>query len=295
MRVAITGATGMIGSALRRSLGGSGHEVISITRSARGASDVEWSPSEGTIDPTALEGLDAVVHLAGAPIGENRWTDEVKRHIVDSRVDGTRLIASTLAELSEPPKVFLSGSAIGYYGDTGDTLTDESSGPGSDFLADVCVTWEGAAEPAADAGIPTTLLRTGIVLSTEGGALARQLPFFKMGVGGRSGSGRQYQSWISIDDEVGAIEFLLTHHVSGPVNLVAPQPVTNAEFAKTLAGQLHRPSTVIPMFGPRLLFGRELADSLLLTSQRIDAGVLGDIGYEFSHPTLDNALSDLLR
>lgn len=295
MRVAITGATGMIGSALRRSLAGSGHEVISITRSADKAGDVEWSPAEGTIDPTALEGLDAVVHLAGAPIGENRWTDEVKRQIVDSRVEGTRLIASTLAELSQPPKVFLSGSAIGYYGDTGDTPTDEASGPGSDFLADVCVQWEGAASPAADAGIPTTLLRTGIVLSTEGGALARQLPFFKMGLGGRSGSGRQYQSWISIDDEVGAIEFLLTRHVSGPVNLVAPQPVTNAEFAKTLAGQLHRPSTVIPMFGPRLLFGRELADSLLLTSQRIDAGVLGDVGYDFAHPTLDNALSDLLR
>jgi uncharacterized protein (TIGR01777 family) len=295
MKVAITGATGLIGGALRSSLMSDGHEVITVTRTPRSPDQLGWSPSEGTIDAAALEGLDAVVHLAGAPIGEKRWTDEVKKELLTSRVDGTALIARTLAALDAPPAVLLSGSAIGYYGDTGDEVIDESHPAGSDFLADLCVHWEAAAQPAADAGITTSRLRTGIVLSTEGGALARQLPFFRWGLGGKSGSGRQYMSWISVRDQVAAMEWLISHPVDGPVNLTAPHPVTNSEFARTLGATLHRPTTIIPMIGPRLLLGRELADSLLLTSARIRPAALEAAGYEFEQPKLDTALSDLLR
>ncbi len=239
MRVAITGATGLIGRSLTASLRSSGHEVIAVTRSPRHAGDVGWSPAAGTIDSAALEGIDAMVHLAGEPIGDRRWTAEVKAEILASRVDGTGLIARTLASLERPPRVFLSGSAIGYYGDCGDEILDENQPPGSDFLAGVCVQWEAAAAPAVEAGIPTTFLRTGVVMTTEGSLLGRRLPFlpflsvlsvFRLGLGGRSGSGRQYMSWISIDDDVAAIEWLLDRPVEGPVNLVAPEPVTNSTF-----------------------------------------------------------------
>ena len=206
-----------------------------------------------------------------------------------------RLLAETLAGLDSPPPVLLSGSAVGYYGDTGDRATDESGPAGDDFPAQVCVAWEAATEVAEDAGIRVAHLRTGIVLSTKGGALARQLTPFRLGLGGRAGSGRQYMSWIHIDDEVGAIIHLLTADVSGPVNLTSPNPVTNSEFTKTLGAVLNRPTIVLPMVGPRLLLGRELADSLLLTSQRVIPAVLEESGFEFEHPELRAALADLLE
>ncbi len=294
MHIAITGASGVIGSALSTRLRDAGHRVRPIVRRDSDDGDaVRWDPDAGTIDAPALEGVDTIVHLAGEGIAEKRWSAQQKAVLRMSRTKGTALIARTAAELSSRPAL-LSGSAIGYYGDTGDRLTDESGPAGSDFLADLVVDWEAAAAPALDAGNRVVLLRTGIVLSTKGGALARQLPFFKFGLGGKSGSGRQYMSWISIDDEVRAIEWLASSDVAGPVNLVAPNPVTNSEFAHTLGAMVRRPTTIIPMFGPRILVGRELADSLLLVSQRIDDGVLETSSFAFEFPTLDGALHHLI-
>lgn len=297
MDIAVTGSTGLIGTRLVRALEGDGHRVLRMVRpdsAGAGPDTAAWDPSHGTIDDGALEGIGAVVHLAGVGIADSRWTDEQKGRIMASRTSGTTLLADTLAGLSSPPAVLLSGSAIGYYGDHGDDTIDEATGPGDDFPARVCVQWETCARPAAAAGIRVAYLRTGIVQATEGGALAKQLPFFKLGLGGKVGSGRQWVSWISIDDEVRAIQFLLDHDVSGPVNLVAPEPVTNAEYTKALGGVLHRPTTILPITGPRLLYGRELADSLLLTSQRVAPSVLTAADFEFSHPDLRGALEDLL-
>lgn len=295
MDVAITGSSGLIGRALTRHLTDAGHRVLRLVRSGEGADTARWDPDAGTIDAGALQGIDAVVHLAGEGIAEKRWSPEQKARIRSSRVNGTTLLSTTLATLSNPPATFLSGSAIGFYGDTGDRAVDESAPAGTDFLASVCVDWEAATSAAEDAGIRTVHLRTGIVLSPDGGALGKQLPLFKLGLGGRAGSGRQYQSWISLDDEVRAITWLLTSERSGPVNLTAPNPVTNAEFTKALGRAVHRPTTITPMAGPRLLLGRELADSLLLASQRILPAALEADGFTFSHPALDGALADLLR
>ena len=309
MDIAITGSTGLIGTALVERLRAEGHRVLRLMRPGGGSSGpdddtAEWDPASGTIDAGALEGLDGIVHLAGAGIADSRWTDQQKDRILSSRRLGTTLLATTLAGLDRPPAVLLSGSAIGWYGDTGDRATDETGGAGDDFPARVCQVWEGCTAAAADAGIPVAHLRTGIVLDDSGGALAKQLPFFRFGLGGRSGSGRQFQSWITLRDEVGAIVFLLERAVgartgdgtaiTGPVNLVAPEPVRNAEFAATLGRVLHRPTFIIPMAGPRLLYGRELADSLLLTSQRIVSAVLAREGYEFQDPVLEPALRTIL-
>jgi uncharacterized protein (TIGR01777 family) len=297
MDIAITGSTGTIGEALVRSLTAEGHRVLRLVRpasSTAGGDTAAWDPATGAIDAGALEGIDAVVHLAGVGIADSRWTDEQKDRILTSRTTGTTLLAETLAGLSSPPRALLSGSAIGYYGDRGDAEIDETVGAGDDFPARVCVEWEQCAQAAVDAGIRVAFLRTGIVQSTEGGALAKQLPFFKLGLGGKVGSGRQWISWISIDDEVRAIRFLVDADVSGPVNLVAPNPVTNAEYTTTLGGVLRRPTTILPITGPRLLYGRELADSLLLTSQRVVPAALTAAGFEFTHPDLRGALQDLL-
>ena len=295
MDIAVTGASGLIGTALTRSLAAHGHRVLRLVRSAGGGSDtVRWDPAAGTVDAAGLEGVDAVVHLAGEGIGEKRWSAEQKEKIRSSRTLGTALIANTLAGLQRPPKVLLSGSAIGFYGDTGDRVVDETAPAGTDYLASVCVDWEAAAAPAVEAGIRTAFLRTGIVLSPDGGALGKVLPIYKLGGGGRSGSGRQWWSWISLDDEVAAIEFLLTADMAGPVNLVAPNPVTNAEYTKALGRAVHRPTTITPMFGPRLLLGKELADSLLLTSTRVAPAALISAGFQFGQPDLDGALRSLL-
>lgn len=295
MRIAITGSSGLIGTALRERLTSVGHDVVRVVRSrSSDPGSIQWDPAAGTIDAAGLEGVDAVVHLAGAGIGDQRWTDERKAEIRDSRTLGTSLLARTLAGLERKPSVFISGSAVGWYADTGSTAVDESGAGGSDFAASVAHDWENAATPARDAGIRTVTIRTGIVLSTKGGALAKQLPIFKLGVGGRFGSGNQYQPWISIDDEVGAIEWLLHADLEGPVNLTAPKPVTNAEFTKALGRALHRPTFIVPMLGPRLLLGRELADSLLLTSLRVLPARLEESGYRFAYPDLDGALHHLL-
>lgn len=297
MDIAVTGSTGLIGTELVAALQGDGHRVLRLVRpdsTDAGSDTAAWDPARGTIDAAALEGIDAVVHLAGVGIADSRWTEQQRQRILGSRTSGTTLLASTLASLQQPPSVLLSGSAIGYYGDHGDQVIDESTGAGDDFPARVCVQWEACAQPAVDSDIRVAFLRTGIVQSTKGGALAKQLPFFKLGLGGKVGSGRQWISWISIDDEVAAIRFLLDHDVSGPVNLVAPEPVTNSEYTKTLGSVLHRPTTILPITGPRLLYGRELADSLLLTSQRVAPAALQQAGFEFSQPTLRGALEDLL-
>lgn len=296
MDIALTGSSGLIGTHLVDVLTGAGHRVLRLVRRTPASTDeARWDPERGTIDAASLEGLDAVVHLAGEGIGERRWTPEQKARIRSSRVDGTMLLATTLAGLQRPPSRLLSGSAIGVYGDTGARAVDETAPPGSGFLPEVCVAWEAAAQPAIDAGIATAFLRTGVVLSPDGGALARQLPFFKLGLGGRSGRGDQFLSWITIDDHIAATVSLLGDEpVTGPVNLTAPNPVTNAEFTRQLGRTLHRPTTIIPMAGPRLLFGRELADTLLLESQRVEPAVLTDRGFEFSHPTIDAALRHLL-
>jgi uncharacterized protein (TIGR01777 family) len=296
MDIAITGSTGLIGTALVDSLEGT-HRVLRLVRPDSVGADGDtaaWDPAAGTIDRAALEGIDAVVHLAGVGIADSRWTDEQKRRILTSRTEGTGLLARTLAALDRPPSVLLSGSAIGYYGDHGDEVIDETASSGDDFPAEVCRRWEAAAQPAVDAGIRVAFLRTGIVQSTRGGALAKQLPFFRLGLGGRAGSGRQYVSWITLHDEVRAIEHLLAAEVSGPVNLVAPEPVTNAEYTKALGRAVHRPTTILPMFGPRLLYGRELADSLLLTSQRCVPAALTGSGFTFDHPEIDGALRAVL-
>ncbi len=241
MDVVITGSSGLIGSALRPALAAAGHRPIRLVRRpAAGADEIRWDPDAGVLDGEALEGIDAVVNLGGAGIGAKRWNDSYKKVLVESRTRGTSLLASTLAGLTTPPKVLLSGSAIGYYGDRGDTVLTEASPPADDFLGNLCVKWEAAAQSAVDAGIRTVFLRTGIVQSPDGGALTKTLPLFKFFLGGKFGSGEQYLSWIHLDDIVKALIFLLDTDVSGPVNLTAPNPVTNAAYTEAIGSVLGR-------------------------------------------------------
>jgi uncharacterized protein (TIGR01777 family) len=297
VRVAVTGSTGLIGTALCDRLATDGHDVVRVVRRpvATGEAAARWDPAGGTIDAGALAGIDAAVHLAGAGIGDERWTDERKRELVESRTRSTELLASTLAGLDPRPTVLVSGSAVGYYGERGDEVLTEASGPGDDFLARLCVAWEAATAPSEDAGIRVATIRTGLVLTNDGGAMAKLLPLFKLGLGGRFGSGRQWWSWITLRDEVDAIVWLLTHDVSGPVNLTAPNPATNADLTKALGRSLHRPAVLpVPSFGPGLLVGRELAQALLFTSARVEPAALTASGYPFSDPTLDPALERVL-
>ncbi len=295
MKVLISGATGLIGSALIPELESGGHQTTRLTRSPVSSGDVGWDPSSGRIDASRLEGHDAVVHLAGENIGAGRWTPEKKRRILESRREGTRLLAETIAGLSESPEVMVSASAVGYYGDRGDELLREDSEPGWDFLAEVCKAWEAAADPAREAGIRVVHPRNGIVLSTEGGALARTLPIFKLGGGGRIGSGRQWWSWVAIDDVAGAYVHALTDDsVEGPINVASPNPLTNADYTRVLGKILNRP-TFLPLPAPaaRLMLG-EVADALLLASQRIEPAKLKESGYEFRYPELEGALRHLI-
>ncbi len=295
MRVIISGASGLIGSALWGELRSDGHDVVKLVRRPAGADEVQWDPAGGVLPVDALEGADAVVHLAGAGIGDHRWTTEYKAEILSSRVRSTTLLAETIAACTNRPPVLLSGSAIGIYGPSDGRELDEQSPLGSGFLADVCRQWEAAALPAAAAGTRVAYLRTGIVLTPKGGALKKMLPLFKFFAGGRFGKGTQWQSWISLPDEVGAIKHLLTAEVTGPVNLTAPNPVTNAGFAKLLGQALGRPSVLpVPSFGPKLLLGSELADALLFTGQNVLPTVLTKSGYRFQHSRLDAAFADLL-
>lgn len=296
-RIAITGASGLIGTALSAHLRARGDEVVAFTRTGESSENtISWDPVAGRIDASKLVGIDAVVHLAGAGIGDKRWSNAYKREILESRTKGTSLISAAMADTANGPRVLLSGSAIGYYGESLTHEFTESSPAGRGFLADVCVKWEAATERASRAGVRVAHLRTGIVLSPKGGALKKLLPLFKVGAGGRMGSGKQWQSWISIHDEVAAIDHLLSSKVSGPVNLTAPQPVTQAEFTRTLARVLRRPAILpVPSFGPRLLLGAELADALLFTGQKVLPRVLSDDGYTFVHADLESALESLLR
>ncbi|MGB1381884.1 MAG: TIGR01777 family oxidoreductase [Ilumatobacteraceae bacterium] len=298
LTVAVSGSSGLIGSALLERLRQDGHTVVPMVRRPAKDGEIHYDPRNGVLDPESLVGVDAVVHLAGAGIGDRRWTDRYRREILESRTLSTSLIAEAMASVANRggPRVLLSGSAIGFYGATGDEELNERSAAGDGFLADVCRAWEAATSPAEDAGVRVVHLRTGIVLSPRGGALKKLLPLFRFGLGGRMGSGRQWQSWISLDDEVGAIVFLLTADISGAVNLTAPAPVTNAEFTKVLASTLSRPALVpVPSFGPKLLLGGELADALLFTGQRVLPERLTDAGYSFEHPTLSEALGTLLQ
>ncbi|MEY2403482.1 MAG: uncharacterized protein QOD38_1033 [Acidimicrobiaceae bacterium] len=285
MRVAVTGSHGFIGSALVPALENGGHEVVRVGRDA-----------DGTLDVAKLYGADAVVHLAGEGVAAKRWTPEQKRRVLESRTQGTGLLAETIAGMERKPSVLLSASAIGYYGDRGDEVLTEASGAGRGFLSQVCVQWEAATAPAEAAGIRVAHMRTGIVVGKSGGAVAKTLPLFKLGLGGRIGSGKQYWSWISLTDEIGAIRFLLDHEVAGPVNLTAPEPVTNAVFTKAVGRALHRPTLVpVPKFGPRLLLGREAAEEVVSFSQRVEPVVLARAGYPFVHPTVDEAVTAELR
>lgn len=281
MKVAVAGSHGLIGSALVTALESGGHVVARLARDGSGA----------------LSDVDAVVNVAGAGIGDRRWTAARQQEIRDSRVRLTAALADRIAALSPRPAVLVNASAVGYYGDRGDEELDESSGPGTGLLAGLCQDWEGATARASDAGIRVVCIRSGIVLSAKGGALKRQLPLFKLGLGGRLGSGRQYQSWIAIHDHVGAIlHALTTEHLSGPVNLTAPNPVTNAEFTKTLASVLRRPALLpVPRFGLALVFGRELVDEALLASQRVLPEKLQQSGFLFQSPLLEGALRAVVR
>ena len=300
MRVAVTGSTGLIGSAVVKRLEAEGHQAVRLVRptgssNPPGENVIGWDPSAGEIDVGALEGLDAVVHLAGEPIAARRWSAEQKGRIADSRVRGTVLLAGALARLDAPPSVLVSASAIGYYGDRGDERLDEASSGGGGFLAEVCRDWEAAADPARDAGIRVTHPRTGVVLSHSGGALAEMLPFFRLGLGGRIGNGRQWMSWITLHDEVEALLWLLTADVEGPVNLTAPEPVTNRQLTAALGRALRRP-TLLPTPKPALWarLGRELTEALLYSSARVEPAVLLRRGFRFSHPDIATGLAEVL-
>ena len=300
MRVAVTGSTGLIGRALVERLEAAGHQAVRIVRprGSRGSGPstaVVWDPTAPEFDAGGLEGLDAVVHLAGEPIAARRWSPDQKARIAESRVRGTAVLAQALARLSEPPGVLVSASAIGYYGSRGDELLDESSSRGSDFLADVCRDWETAADPARAAGIRVAHPRTGVVLSGSGGALAEMLPFFRLGIGGRVGNGRQWMSWITLHDEVEALMWLITDDVEGPVNLTAPEPVTNRELTAALGRALRRP-TLLPTPKPALWakLGRELTEALLYSSARVEPAVLTRRGFGFAHPDIATGLAAAL-
>jgi uncharacterized protein len=297
MNILVTGASGLIGTALVSSLTSHGHEVTRLVRGQQrsGEKAARWDPMAGTIDASALEGADAAVHLAGENIAE-RWTAAKKVRIRDSRVKGTQLLCETLARLSSPPQVLVSASAIGYYGDRGEEILSEESPPGRGFLSEVCRAWEAATEPAQRQGIRVVQLRMGVVLSPAGGALAKILPPFRMGLGGVLGSGRQYMSWIALDDVVGVIQHaIVTDALQGPTNAAAPRAVTNQEFTKTLGKVLGRPTVMpLPAFAARLMFG-EMADELLLASARIQPTKLLASGYRFRYPELEDALRHLLE
>ncbi len=297
MNILVTGSTGLVGSALVPFLTTGGHEVIRLVRSQprAGASEVHWDPATGTVDAGNLEGMDAVVHLAGESIAVGRWTPEKKARIRDSRVKGTRLLCESLARLAQPPKAVVCASAIGYYGDRGEEMLREESVAGAGFLAEVCRDWEAAADAARQRGIRVVHLRIGVVLSRAGGALAQMLFPFRMGLGGKIGSGKQYLSWIAIDDLIGVnLHALTSDTLQGPVNAVAPNPVTNLEFTRTLGRVLARPTLFpMPAFAARLAFG-EMADELLLASTRVEPVRLSATGYRFHHPQLEGALRHLL-
>ncbi|MFB7515931.1 TIGR01777 family oxidoreductase [Streptomyces sp. NPDC056144] len=295
-RVAVTGASGLIGAALVRSLRADGHDVLRLVRRpAATADEVEWDPKRLYVDAAGLVGVDAVVHLAGAGVGERRWTEAYKREIRDSRVLGTTAISQALAGLAHPPEALVCGTALGWYGDTGSRAVDESAPAGTGFLPSVCVEWEAAAAPAEEAGIRVTYARTGLVVAREGGAWGRLFPVFRAGLGGRMGDGRQYWSHISLHDEVAALRHLVdTPSLSGPVNLTAPEPVTNREVTAAMGRVLRRPTVcAVPAPALRLVLGDFAQD--VLGSQRVLPARLLESGFTFAFPTIDEAIRAAAR
>jgi len=296
VKVAVTGSTGLIGSHLVASLRRDGHHVVALVRRPPQRPDeIRWDPAAGKLNPTELEGVEAAVNLAGPGIGDRRWTPAYKALVRRARVEATTLLATTLAHLDRKPSVLLSASAVGYYGDRGATPLTEDDGPGTGFLADTCVAWENATQPAVDADIRVCTLRTGIVLAAEGGALGKLLPIYRLGFGGPLGSGRQYQSWITLEDEIAAINFLLTADaVGGPVNVTAPNPVQQKGFAKALGAALHRPALVpTPGIAVRAALG-EFATEGVLAGQRALPERLTEAGFAFRQPTIDAAFAAVI-
>jgi uncharacterized protein (TIGR01777 family) len=296
MKILIAGASGLVGSALVPKLNTEGVEVARLVRSSPREGEIEWHPDRGTIDAPALEGFDAVISLAGDGIADGRWTDEKKRRIMDSRVNGTRLLSETMAKLSSKPATFINASAIGFYGSRGGDLVDEDSGPGEGFLAKVCREWESATALAERAGIRVVKLRLGVILTKAGGIMGSMLRPFKLGLGGKVATGKQVISWVAMDDVVAAISFILYHQtLRGPINVVAPHPVTNEEFTKTLGRVLSRPTFMaMPAFAARLAFG-EMADEMMLSSTRVAGKVLNDAGFKFHFPELEGAVRAMLQ
>jgi len=294
MKIVITGSHGLVGRALGKALVADSHEVFDLVRqkAPAGPRDIEWHPNEGVINSANLENFDGVIHLAGENIAEGRWTDEKKRRIYDSRIKGTQLLSNTLASLAQKPTTFLSASATGFYGSRGDEILDENAAVGSGFLAKTCRDWEQATKAAEEAGIRVVQLRFGPILAREGGMLDKMLTPFKLGVGGKVGSGEQYISWVAIDDVVEAIKLALGNDsLRGPLNIVSPNPVRNEEFTKVLGHALNRPTAMsIPAFAARLAFG-EMADEMLLVSQRVVPKKLEEAGFEFQYPELDGAFT----
>ncbi|MCC7529201.1 MAG: TIGR01777 family oxidoreductase [Candidatus Melainabacteria bacterium] len=297
MKVAITGSTGLVGKKIASGLKSEGHQVVKLVRgNPHGTDEFSWDPNSDKIDAEAFDGVDAVIHLAGENIATKRWTSEQKEKIKESRIKGTKLIAATLAGLDKPPRTLVSTSAIGFYGDRGNEILTEESTSGAGFLAGVCRDWEGATRTAESKGIRVIHARLGVVLSREGGALKMMLPPFMMGAGGPLGDGKQYMSWIDLDDTAKAFIYLATRAgVDGPVNVVAPNPETNAQFTKTLAKVIHRPAFFpVPTIGVKVLFG-EMGEELLLSSNRVSSSKLIKAGFQFTYPVLESALKHELN
>jgi uncharacterized protein (TIGR01777 family) len=298
MKIVIAGASGLVGFALAPSLRAAGHEVFRLVRgrAARAADEIAWNPATGDIDQTRFQGAGAVINLAGENLGAGRWTAARRDRILRSRVDATQTLVAGMANLARKPEVFLSASAVGFYGDRGDEVLTEASAIGHGFLPEVCLAWETHAEGATRVGVRTVMLRFGMILAREGGALPKMLPLFRLGLGGRLGSGRQWMSWVGIEDVVGVVGHALRDSRSaGPVNVVAPNPVTNAEFARALARELRRPAVLpAPAFMLRLVLGRPMAEGALLSSLRAVPERLGELGYAFRHPTIASAFHAVL-
>ncbi|MGD9935272.1 MAG: TIGR01777 family oxidoreductase [Dehalococcoidia bacterium] len=294
-RIAITGSSGLIGTALQAHLTRAGHEVIRVRRGNDSDPSAMWNPDTGWFREGGLEGVEAVIHLAGAGIADKRWNESRKAELLESRVKGTRLLVDHLATLTKKPAVLLSSSAVGFYGSRGDEQLTEASAAGEGFLPEICVAWEQEAMRASELGIRTVAVRTGVVLTKRGGALAKMLPPFKMGMGGRLGDGKAYFPWISLEDIVGVYEHLLAADVRGPVNAVGPNPVTNGEFTKALGKAIHRPTLLpVPTLGLKVLYGTGITEETLLSSQRVLPGVLEESGYDFQQATVAEALEAAL-
>ncbi|NHZ70165.1 MAG: TIGR01777 family protein [Proteobacteria bacterium] len=293
--IVVAGSAGLIGSALVRSLEARGDDVARLVRTPGASGDSVWNPASGNLESSVLAGADAVVSLNGAGIGDKRWSPERKELLRSSRTEPVGLLARTMAAMDSPPPLLVTGSATGFYGDTGDTAVDETADVGDDFLARLCAEWEAAASPAHDAGIRVVNTRTGIVLAPNGGALSPLLPLFRFGLGGPMGSGDQWWSWVSLDDEVNALLHIIDGDMSGPVNLVAPEPVRQKAFARALGRQLGRPAVLpAPKFAVQARLGKELADAIGFTSQRVRPGVLERTGFSFKHQDVATALAAVL-